>query len=264
MIDNRPLDSRPQSVRPKASSQRGGKPAATREPKTALSSDEIYDRVRRMAARFEFRPNERINEIELSHKLDVSRTPLREVLNQLMVEGFLTRTQNKGFIGRPLDAGQVLGLYEFRRGIECAAAALACERATDEEIAALDEFTRASNQVSEDESSTRLCELDEEFHMRIVRMAKNPEYERALENINARIHYIRWIRMRRGSRQHTQGEHAKIVQAIQARDPQQVIALLEQHISRRLDQIVEAVKAGFAEIYTREFDASGAGASPPG
>src|SRR4051812_29017792 len=66
-------------------------PAEPLRSARTLSSDDIYDRVKEMAARFEFRPNERINEIELSRSLSVSRTPLREVLNRLMVEGFLTR-----------------------------------------------------------------------------------------------------------------------------------------------------------------------------
>src|SRR3954447_13627731 len=91
-------------------------PAEPLRSARTLSSDDIYDRVKEMAARFEFRPNERINEIELSRSLSVSRTPLREVLNRLMVEGFLTREQNRGFIGRSLDAGEIMSLYEFRRG----------------------------------------------------------------------------------------------------------------------------------------------------
>lgn len=218
--------------------------------RTSLSSDDIYDRVKEMAARFEFRPSERINEIELSKALEVSRTPLREVLNRLMVEGFLTRSHNKGFIGRALDPQQILDLYEYRRGVEGCTLALACARARDAELEELEEFARASTNVQEDQDASRLVTLDEEFHMRIAKMARNVEYERALENINARIHYIRWIDMQK-RRTHTQAEHMAIVQSLKQRSVQQASALLEQHITRRLDQIVEVVKAGYAEIYTR-------------
>lgn len=218
--------------------------------RTSLSSDDIYDQVKEMAARFEFRPSERINEIELSRTLAVSRTPLREVLNRLMVEGFLTRSQNKGFIGRALEAQQILDLYEYRRGVESCILALACARAADAELEELEAFARESTDAGEDQDASRLVKLDEEFHMRIARMARNAEYERALENINARIHYIRWIDMQK-RRTHTQAEHMAIVQALKQRSIKESSGLLELHITRRLDQIVEVVKAGYAEIYTR-------------
>jgi DNA-binding GntR family transcriptional regulator len=228
---------------------------ATSQPSPSrhgLSSTEIYQRVKHMAARFEFRPNERINEIELAKKLLVSRTPLREVLNQLMVEGFVTRTQNKGFIGRSLDPKEILDLYEFRQGLECAIAVLACQRATTSQIDDLAAFAEASFHVPEDEDPERLCALDEEFHMRIAQMTGNLEYENVLSNINARIQYVRWIDMQRGRRGLTQSEHRVIVDALRRREPVLVSSLLEKHIGRRLDQIVEVVKAGFAEIYTRD------------
>lgn len=204
-----------------------------------------------MAARFEFRPNERINEIELSRKLSVSRTPLREVLNQLMVEGFVTRTQNKGFIGRSLDPKEILDLFELRQGIECEIAVLACKRAMANQIDELGAFAEASFCVPEGEDPDRLCALDEEFHMRMAQMTGNHAYENVLSNINARIHYVRWIDMQRGRRGVTQMEHIAIVNALRNQDPVLISSLLEKHIGRRLDQIVEVVKAGFAEIYTR-------------
>jgi len=227
-----------------------GTGVVTREARTGLSSDEIYGQVREMAARFEFKPNERINEIELSKMLMVSRTPLREVLNRLMVEGFLTRTHNKGFIGRPLDAKEILDLYEFRRGVERCALELACERATQEELDDLERFTQSSIDVDEDEDASKLLALDEEFHMRIARMSGNSETVRVLENINARIRYIRWIDMQK-RRSYTQAEHMAIVRALRERSVDSS-ALLDKHITRRLDQIVEVVKAGYAEIYTRK------------
>jgi DNA-binding GntR family transcriptional regulator len=224
---------------------------APRPERPSLSADGIYERVKGMAARFDFRPNERINEIELSKALEVSRTPLREVLNRLMVEGFLTRSQNKGFIGRSLDPQQVLELYEFRRGIETSTFILACQRATDAQLAHLEEFTRASIDVKEDEDASKLCALDEEFHLRIARLTGNQEYERALSNVNARIHYIRWIDMQK-RRSDTQSEHLRIVHAMRQRQAESGAALLERHITRRLDQIVDVVKASYAEIYSRK------------
>ena len=55
----------------------------------STSVDQVYEQVRTMAANFEFKPAERINESVLSKKLGASRTPLREAMNRLVAEGLL-------------------------------------------------------------------------------------------------------------------------------------------------------------------------------
>ncbi len=231
--------------------------SAAPEPVTrsAQGPELIYERLKTMAMTFAIRPGARVNEVELSKALNVSRTPLREALNRLLVEGFLTRAPNKGFIGRPLDAKQVYDLYELRIALEKTTVRIACERATDEEFAELERFVKASKDRTEDTHAASLLALDEQFHERVAALTRNQEMVRTLKAINARIHYVRWIDMR-DQRKYTQQEHLKIVKAMKARDAKQAAALIDGHISRRLDQIVDMIRAGFAEIYMRDGEAS--------
>ena len=233
---------------PKRSTPAGARQAHTR---AADSAEQIYERVKTMAMTFEIRPGERVNEVEIAKSLNVSRTPLREALNRLMVEGFLTRAPNRGFIGRPLDAKQVFDLYELRRALESSIVAIACERATDEEIAELERFVKASKDRPEDTNASSLLGLDEQFHERVAELTRNGEMVRALKSINARIHYFRWIDMQNGRRRYTQHEHLRIVKALKGRDVDAARELVTGHISRRLDRIVEVIRMGFAEIYMR-------------
>ena len=228
--------------------------AAAREPvaRPADSAEQIYERVKTMAMTFEIRPGGRVNEVEIAKSLNVSRTPLREALNRLLVEGFLTRAPNRGFIGRPLDAKQVFDLYELRRALEASVAGIACERATDEELLELERFVKASKDRAEDTNASSLLALDEQFHERVAALTRNEEMLRALKSINARIHYFRWIDMQNGRRRHTQQEHLRIVKALRARDAGAATELITEHISRRLDRIVEVIRMGFAEIYMRD------------
>ena len=198
-----------------------------------------------MAVRFDFKPGERINEVELARRLNVSRTPLREVLNQLMVEGFLTRAVNRGFIARLLDAKQIHSLYEYRAVLESGIVRAACERASDAELAELRAFVERSRDVPEDSEATRLLELDEAFHLMLARYSRNEEFVRALESVNARIHFVRWIDMQQGRRAHTQAEHMRIVQALERRDIEALPAMMGAHIGRRLDQITDVIRTGF-------------------
>jgi DNA-binding GntR family transcriptional regulator len=205
------------------------------------SADRVYDVVKSMAVTYGIRPGERINEVDLAKQLNVSRTPLREALNRLVTEGFLSTRLNKGFFARSLDPNEVFNLYEFRSAIESAAVSIACERATSQELQHLEKFVLASKDEKEDVLATKLLRLDEEFHERVAVATHNDEFVRTIRGINARIHFVRWIDM--------QNEHLKIVQALKKRDANGASRLMGGHIGRRLDQIVEVIRAGFAEIY---------------
>ncbi len=220
-----------------------------RGARKSRSSDSVYERVKSMAITYGIRPGERINEVELARRLNVSRTPLREALNRLVTEGFLTTQLNKGFFARRLDAEDLFNLYEYRSAIETAVVTLACERATMAELDALEKFVRASKDVKDDLLATNLLKLDEEFHTRLARTAHNEEFVRALQGVNARIHFVRWIDMQ-SRRRYTQNEHLQIVEALRKRDVACAVRLVREHIGRRRDQIADVIRAGYAEIYT--------------
>jgi DNA-binding GntR family transcriptional regulator len=213
------------------------------------SADRVYDSIKSMAITYGFRPGERINEVDLARQLNVSRTPLREALNRLVTEGFLTTQLNKGFFARRLDPNEVFNLYEFRSAVESAAVSIACERATKQELLAIEKFVLASKDKKDDVLATKLLKLDEEFHEQLARATHNDEFVRTIRGINARIHFVRWIDMQSGRRGLTQNEHLQIVQALTKRDADSAARLMRDHISRRLDQIVDVIRAGFAEIY---------------
>jgi DNA-binding GntR family transcriptional regulator len=224
-------------------------PPLAENKQNGRSADRVYDAVKSMAITYGIRPGERINEVDLAKQLNVSRTPLREALNRLVTEGFLTTQLNKGFFARRLDPNEVFNLYEFRSAVESAAVSIACERATKQELQAIEKFVLASKDKKDDVLAISLLKLDEEFHEHLARATHNDEFVRTIRGINARIHFVRWIDMQSGRRVHTQNEHLQIVQALEKRDVDSAARLMRDHISRRLDQIVEVIRAGFAEIY---------------
>jgi DNA-binding GntR family transcriptional regulator len=211
--------------------------------------DRIYDRVRTMASSFEFKPDERINEGALAATLGTSRTPLREALNRLVAEGFLTFQKGRGFFCRSLDPDRILALYEARQAIECEALRLAVSRAGDDEIEEVLAFLeKTETAYSSNSSPQALVELDEAFHLRLVRMAKNPELERILDNVNARIRYVRWIDMSERSGI-TPAAHVRIVEALAARDEARAVDELRRHIGKRSEEATQAVRTAYSQLY---------------
>src|SRR3546814_9794077 len=77
-----------------------------------------------MAIGYEFKPGEKLNEVALARRLAVSRTPLREALNRLGIEGLLRFQPGKGFFCRDLDVHEIFHLYELRKVVEVAGARL--------------------------------------------------------------------------------------------------------------------------------------------
>ena len=213
--------------------------------------DRVYARVKEMAILYEFRPGERLNEVQLSERLNTSRTPLREALNRLATEGFLTFTSKPGFYCRTLTPQDVNDLYESRIAIESQTAKLAIERSTDKELIELRQLVSVSDSQISNKSEKELLEEDEEFHLKIATLSKNLELKRILLNINERIHFIRSIDRNR-RKYETEEEHRMLVNAIINRDQNEAVKILEQHIYRRMEDITEVIKIGVAQIYMRD------------
>ena len=218
------------------------------EMKKPSRAESLYLAVKDMAILFEFKPGERINEVELAQRLGASRTPLREALNRLVAEGFLVLKQDRGFFCRDLKPREMYELYQFRAVLEVAAIRLACEQATEQEVADLANFLDETGPQEGGRSSEEMVALDEQFHEKIMALSRNMEMSRTLKNINARIKYFRWVDMD-SKREGTQQEHRAIVQALVARDADLAARLMQAHIARRLEQITAAIKESFSRIY---------------
>lgn len=200
-----------------------------------------------MAVTYQFRPGERINEIELAGRLKISRTPLREALNRLVSEGFLTILHNRGFFGRMLEPKEIFDLYEFRCEIEQTIARLVCVRASDEALVELGEFAR-QRPSDDDARSLEALKHDEAFHLRVAALAGNREFVRCLDGINSRIQFVRWIDLK-AAPYPCDNAHYKLVQLLRTRDPEACSAFVGVTIRRRYDEIVQFIRTGIAEIY---------------
>ncbi|MCW6506952.1 GntR family transcriptional regulator [Lichenifustis flavocetrariae] len=208
----------------------------------------LYELLIDAMVRFDFRPGEHLNEGAIARDFGVSRTPVREALSKLVVAGFIDHEPGQGFFRRQLDPKEIFDLYELRQQIEVGAVRLAVERATPQALAELDAFLARSMAATPDCSVDALVDLDEQFHQSLVKLSGNGEMLRCLQGINARIRFVRWIDMR-GRRDVTQGEHRAVLDAIAARDSLRGCELMNKHVQRRLEQIVERVRESYGRIY---------------
>ena len=130
------------------------------------------------------------------------------------------------------------------------------ERASDTEIAKIEAFLVETGPAAAGRSTRELVTLDEEFHTRLIALSGNHALADVLRNVNDRIRFVRWIDMDRRGRPVTQSEHRAIIEAMKRRDAQGCRDLLHQHIHKRMDEIVGAVREGFGRIYVEDGTAS--------
>jgi DNA-binding GntR family transcriptional regulator len=212
--------------------------------------DRVHRELRSMAMTFRFLPGERINEAILAKELGVSRTPLREALNRLSTEGFLTFSVNNGFYRKSLDVKEIFDLYEFRMHLELSAIKLAVERASDDQLAEIENFLTESAREEPSRTVDDLVALDEQFHEMLMKLTGNVQMLDSLRNINARIQFVRWLDMTE-RRSETQSQHKHIVAALRNRDRRECERLISDHITRRLDQIFDKVERSYGRIFVR-------------
>ncbi|MEF2553327.1 GntR family transcriptional regulator [Aurantimonas sp. A2-1-M11] len=217
--------------------------------------DRIYHQVKEMAASYQFKPEERLNESALAIRLETSRTPLREALNRLVAEGFLTSRHGNGFFCRSLNPAEIMDLYEARAAIESEAARLAARRAKPAELEALAaQLDLSKDRYSPGASPVDLVRLDETFHLGLAALSHNGELVRLLKNVNGRIHYVRLIDLqslseRDGPAAITTQPHGEILALVRDGDGERAAAAMRAHIERRLEEVTANVRAAFSQLY---------------
>ncbi len=210
------------------------------------SSTAIYDTLRDMAISFKFTPGERINESELSATLGVSRTPLREAMQKLVSENLLRWERNKGFFCRPLDVKEIYDLYQFRRLIETEVVRIVCRNASDEALQELKEYVEQTAEYSDPDQG---IDIDQGFHKKIAVMSDNNELVQALNKIDQRIFFVRWIDLvKHGPAR--MNKHSDIVNAMIARDEELAVSTMANHVEQHLEQISDLIREGYGFIYT--------------
>ena len=223
----------------------------TIEPKAPANSVErAYEALRSMTVRFELKPGARLNEVEIARRLDMSRAPLREAMNRLVTEGLLTVVPNQGFSCRKLSASEIASLYEVRADLEAAGARAAALRAKRGELEELDTYWSKVAAAQDTTPIETLVARDEEFHLRLAALSGNRERVRLLENINARIHFVRRINLETPERlKESFAEHAAILERLLEGDGDGAAEVIRSHLALSAEEAAVTIREGLARIY---------------
>jgi DNA-binding GntR family transcriptional regulator len=194
---------------------------------------EVYQQLKRDVSDFKLVPGDRFTETEISERMNVSRTPVRQALFRLQQEGFVEVLFRSGWRVLPFDFDRFEELYDLRQVLETTAVHRLCEGAPNIDQAQLDALTTIWL-VSPELRSTdaaQVAQWDEAFHCALVAAAGNAEMARVHRDVTDRIRVIRRLDFTKQPRiDATYDEHGKILQAIAQKRGDLAALLLRTHI----------------------------------
>jgi DNA-binding GntR family transcriptional regulator len=224
-------------------------------PKLTRSTlnQKAYLQLREMILNGSIAHGEQIDERRLAAELDVSRTPLREAIGQLITEGIVEYRPYIGTQVRTFTAKQVNDLYQVRKALEALAIRLAIPKLSQEHIenirAILDDVHNALERGDIDAYTA----ADRRFHSAIVKIADNETLTESINRLSAQIQMVRAIANRDPHVvERTSHERPRILAALEARDANAAAALLEEHI----DGVRRAVVAQMEQLEREEDEAA--------
>ena len=200
-------------------------------PDRRKMTDWVSDELREAIVNLRLRPGEPLREAALAEKLGVSKTPLREAFARLEQEGLVETTSFKGAVVTGYSERDLKEIYELRALLEGAAARAASEHAEDGTLRALRDVVERSRALRDASDLTGLAELLAQFDVIVYAQVTNERIGSLIENLRA--HLTRIGKLTEGIPGRVAAsveEHAAIVEAILARNPDEAERLMRVHI----------------------------------
>ncbi|MDF2539801.1 MAG: hypothetical protein K0S76_2822 [Herbinix sp.] len=200
----------------------------------------VFNKIRENILSGVYKENEELKENTIGLELGVSRTPVREALRQLELEGLVTIIPNKGAYVTGITSKDIHDIYMIRSYLEGLCAKWACEHITEAEIEALDEILYLSEFHARRSHHEQLVELDNKFHDLIYKASGSKILDHVLSDFHHYVERIRKITLSRSSRAtKSNEEHALILDAIKKRDGDLAEKLAHEHIMNTIKNISE-------------------------
>ena len=209
--------------------------------------EELGERIREMIFDDRLATGTRVPERDLCERFGISRTPLREALKVLASEGLITLQPNRGAWVTQLTPEDVDELFPIIGALEALSGSLACENATDADIAegrAL-HYEMALHHTRGDQPE--YFRVNQLIHGRIMELAGNPTLLQVYASLASRIRRARYLANASIARwDEAMREHEEILDALATRDGETLAALLKSHLLNKRDAVKRVIREKIA------------------
>jgi DNA-binding GntR family transcriptional regulator len=201
-------------------------------------SGQALDALRDLVLTGEIPPGSRVNEVEVSQRLGISRGPLREAIRGLAAEGLVELIPNRGARVVQPDRAEVRAIFELRTALEVEAAAMAATRRTEQD---LDRMREVSKESRRDYRAGKKFphRLDLAFHQALLDAARSPHVAEQVRLVQQKVILSRaGIEDDPAHQNASLDDHDRLVEAIERADFAEASRLMRLHLSRVCAQII--------------------------
>lgn len=209
--------------------------------------DMVFDVLMNAIMRGQLSPGERLLEVQLAEEMGVSRTPVREAIRRLELEGFVVMLPRKGAYVAGLSIDDVENVYEIRTALETLAVRLAAQRMVDEDYRQLDELVERMQATWQEGDVDNWVKLDASFHELLYKFSRNDRLVQLMSNVMEQISRYRILSLANVEVRHNSlAEHQEVISALRQRDSVEAEAAAARHIENTKQSLVRMLENKFA------------------
>ena len=196
----------------------------------SLSSG-VYNEIRDGILSGKYHEKEELKEQAIGNELGVSRTPVREALRQLELEGLVTIIPNKGAFVTGVTLEDIHDIYEIRSYLEGLCAKWAAQKITEELLNKMEENIYLAEYHESKGNFDQLVLLDNSFHEILYEACGSKELRKVLQEYHEYLLRVRKVSLKKAERaKNSTQEHKQIFQAIKAHNPSEAQKFAKAHI----------------------------------
>lgn len=211
----------------------------------------VHTWLRRQIIGLELAPGEPLSEAEIGSRLGVSRTPVRESLILLAEEGLVEVFPQRGSFVGPIRYEDVVSAQFVREAIECSSLELGGAQVTAGDVAELRALIVRQHEAEATEDVSAFFDLDEEFHLRLMRACGHEPAWRIVASAKAQMDRARRLSLPQGGKMTGLIEqHEGVIDALDRGDVATAVARLREHLRVVLQDITH-IQAERPELFAR-------------
>jgi len=207
-----------------------------------LLSQKVYQAIKREIVRGILEPGSRLSENNLAKEMNVSRTPIREAMRNLVAEGLVKTSPNKKMTISEVSLIDMKEVLQVRGALEGLAASIAAKKITTEEIKKLEQIVNRMRLYTSIKHLDTYCEIDDKFHELILNICGNKWIIKVRKNLGNFIYRYRFKSLSVPGRLNSSlGEHFKILESLKKQDSAEADRLSKLHMENTIINVLKNV-----------------------
>ncbi len=212
-------------------------------------ADQIYEHLKVKILHGDIKPGERMMQIPVAEKLNISRTPVRDAFRRLEQDGLVEKLPQGGVRVSAIGEETVQEVFGIRRVLEAYALQIACAKITEEDIALLKNLKYQAQEIlgakrlSQDAKMRKLFELNSRFHEVIYAATGNIYLINILNNLRNIVSRLRYLGLQAGETwKEVWAEHAQLINYLEKGDKKGAINLLNKHLNHAASYVMSSLR----------------------